>query len=131
MSDLSIIIKKWRQYLGLSQRDFAEKVGCSLKSVNDWERDRIIPYQFTLHKIAKSLKVDYQDFIKGPKETNPEPVMNPISPDNAQFINTSCFSPIHALSGIASSWETSEILGFRLYGVCGNGKLIRISFCLC
>ena len=128
MSDLSIIIKKWRQYLGLSQRDFAEKVGCSLKSVNDWERERIAPYQFTLHKIAKSLKVDYQDFIKGPKDGETEPVFNPVLMSNSPLIDMAYFSPIHALSGIYSTWDASEILGFRMYGVTGTGKFNEYHF---
>lgn len=128
MSDFSVVIKKWRLYLGLSQRDFAEKVGCSLKSVNDWERERIVPYQFTLHKIAKSLSMDYQDFIKGPKEGESEPVLNSVPVSNSPLIDMAYFSPIHALSGINMSWEASEVLGFRMYGVTGAGKFAEYHF---
>ena len=72
--------------------------------------------------------MDYQDFIKGPKEGETEPVLNPVPVSNSPLIDMAYFSPIHALSGINSSWEASEVLGFRMYGVTGSGKFAEYHF---
>ena len=66
------LVKHIRDYLGLSQADFAEKLGVNFATVNRWENGRAVPtklaqaklydyckeqgvpvYQFVLDKIAK------------------------------------------------------------------------------
>ena len=75
------LIKHIRDYLGLSQADFAEKLGVNFATVNRWENGRAIPtklaqaklydyckeqgvpvYQFVLDKIAnEAASVDLED----------------------------------------------------------------------
>ena len=37
------LIKSIREYLGLSQADFAEKLGVTFATVNRWENGRVLP----------------------------------------------------------------------------------------
>ena len=75
------LIKSIRDYLGLSQADFAEKLGVNFATVNRWENGRAVPtklaqaklydyckeqgvpvYQFVLDKIAnEAVSVDLED----------------------------------------------------------------------
>ena len=60
------LIKGIRDYLGLSQADFAEKLGVTFATVNRWENGRAIPTklaQATLYEYCKAQGVPVYDMI--------------------------------------------------------------------
>ena len=71
------LIKSIREYLGLSQTEFADKIGVTFATVNRWENGRAIPTklaQTTLYEYCKEhgvpvyqmilekIKAEYPDF---------------------------------------------------------------------
>ncbi len=61
---LSKRIRKYRNELGLTQEDLAEKVGVSRVYIGYVEQRRNSPSLEILEKIAKALKVELSDLIK-------------------------------------------------------------------
>ena len=60
------LIKKIREYLGLSQTDFAEKLGVTFATVNRWENGRVLPTklaQSTLYEYCKAQGVPVYQMI--------------------------------------------------------------------
>lgn len=60
------LIKHIREYLGLSQADFAEKLGVNFATVNRWENGRAIPTklaQATLYDYCKEQSVPVYQFV--------------------------------------------------------------------
>ena len=60
------LIKGIREYLGLSQADFAEKLGVTFATINRWENGRAIPTklaQVTLYEYCKAQGVPVYDMI--------------------------------------------------------------------
>lgn len=51
------LIKAWRQYLGLSQRELAEKAGMVQTSLARLESKKITPRTDTLRKLAKAMNL--------------------------------------------------------------------------
>jgi len=60
---MQILIKKIRKELGLSQPQFAEKVGMSLQYLRDLEHNRYTPSLQMLDKIAKALNISINNLI--------------------------------------------------------------------
>ena len=60
------LIKNIREYLGLSQADFAEKLGVTFATVNRWENGRAMPTglaQNSLYELCRENKVPVYDMI--------------------------------------------------------------------
>ena len=76
MSDIGQRIKQLREKLGLSQREFAEKIGKSRIGVAQWEAGKRTPDESTLKLIAKEFGVseewlktgEGEVFVKKPPE---------------------------------------------------------------
>jgi len=58
---------RWRS--GLTQQEFAEKVGCNFRSVTDWERGKRVPFGRTLEKIRDFYGLPQYFFIENDIET--------------------------------------------------------------
>jgi putative transcriptional regulator len=56
MEDISKIIRKQRDTLGLTQEQLAAKVGVTFSTVNRWENDKIIPSPLALRRIKELQK---------------------------------------------------------------------------
>jgi len=48
-------VKKYREKHGLSQVEFAERVGVCRSSVSDWETEKIIPQQRAVRKVLRRM----------------------------------------------------------------------------
>ena len=57
MESIGTYIKARREALGLSQAEFARRVGTYQPEVSDWEGDIKVPRIPTLRRIAKALNV--------------------------------------------------------------------------
>ena len=60
------LIKSIREYLGLSQADFAEKLGVTFATVNRWENGRALPTklaQTSLYEYCKAQGVPVYQMI--------------------------------------------------------------------
>ena len=60
------LIKNIREYLNISQAEFAEKLGVTFATVNRWENGRSVPTklaQNTLYEYCKSRNVPVYDMI--------------------------------------------------------------------
>ena len=60
------LVKNIREYLGLSQADFAEKLGVTFATVNRWENGRAMPTglaQNSLYELCREKKVPVYDMI--------------------------------------------------------------------
>ena len=63
---MQTLIKRIREYLKLSQADFAEKLGVTFATINRWENGRAIPTklaQATLYEYSKAQSVPVYDMI--------------------------------------------------------------------
>lgn len=56
-------LKNIREQLGLTQKEFAEKLGFNFRSVSNWETGKCYPSLVTIQKIHKLFKVDYEDLF--------------------------------------------------------------------
>lgn len=65
----SEIIKEIRSRLGLSQTEFADKIGISFATVNRWEKDRSHPSQIALNAVKNLCARNHIDFAEF--ENNP------------------------------------------------------------
>ena len=63
MNDIGQRIKELRKMLGLSQREFAEKIGKSFRAVQNWEYGQRTPDESTLKLIAKEFNVN-EEWLK-------------------------------------------------------------------
>ena len=57
---LGAVIKELRERKGILQQDMAEKIGVSVQSISNIERDRQYPSQKHLEAIATALKIPIQ-----------------------------------------------------------------------
>ena len=65
MNDIGQRIKELRKMLGLSQKEFAEKIGKSLRAVQNWEYGQRTPDESTLKLIAREFNVNEEWLKKG------------------------------------------------------------------
>ncbi|ACO03934.1 MAG TPA: XRE family transcriptional regulator [Persephonella sp.] len=63
MENIGQRIKQLRKMLGLSQREFAEKIGKSLRAVQNWEYEQRTPDESTLRLISQTFGVNL-DWLK-------------------------------------------------------------------
>ena len=54
--DTSKMVKEVRVALGLTQEQFAAKIGVTVTTVNRWENDRGKPYPLAMRQLAKLQK---------------------------------------------------------------------------
>jgi transcriptional regulator with XRE-family HTH domain len=72
-------------YRGLSQRELADKIGCTEAAVSAWLKGKSSPTQKRLHKIAEALRVDVAYLIgdfplfdeNGLPNFEPDPIKQP------------------------------------------------------
>jgi len=58
-------VKKYREDHGLSQTEFAERVGVARCSVSDWETGKMIPRQkIVRRKLRRMLERDVREVLK-------------------------------------------------------------------
>ncbi len=69
-------LKIWRKHSGLSQAALEEKAGLGHNTVSRIERGESSPTASTVNKIAKALRISYEQLIIGipPNKKNPEKV---------------------------------------------------------
>ena len=65
---LGQLIQAHRDNLGLSRREFANRVGVSDSTVANWERGKSIPYQKNLEKIAAVVGTTVDELIGAKSE---------------------------------------------------------------
>lgn len=53
--DIAVLVKQTRQRLGLSQTEFANRLGVSFHSVNRWENRQVRPLPLALKQIEALL----------------------------------------------------------------------------
>lgn len=63
-TELHLMIKKVRENSGLSQFDFAHKIGASLSSLKKWEKGEVKPGTKYLQRICEEFKCD-MDYLTG------------------------------------------------------------------
>jgi len=51
--DISNLIKKLRNKLGLTQEQFAQKVGVTFPTINNWEKGNRTPHPFLFQKLLE------------------------------------------------------------------------------
>jgi transcriptional regulator with XRE-family HTH domain len=56
MKDISKMIRKWRLALGLTQEQFAAKLGVTYSTVNRWENNKTKPSPLALRRINELQK---------------------------------------------------------------------------
>lgn len=52
------MVKAWREHLGLTQQDLADRLGTSQPNLAKWEREDANPRKSTLKKIASALNIE-------------------------------------------------------------------------
>jgi len=72
MADLDIpkLVKELRQRLGLTQEDFAQKVGVTFGSVNRWENGKRTPQPFLIRRLLE-MKEELDAQNKSPRKRKP------------------------------------------------------------
>ena len=61
---LSKNLRELRERRGLTQKDLADKLSLSDKTISKWENERSIPDVFTLLKLAELLDCALDDFFE-------------------------------------------------------------------
>ena len=61
---LSKNLRELRERRGLTQKDLADKLSLSNKTISKWENERSIPDVFTLLKLAELLDCALDDFFE-------------------------------------------------------------------
>jgi len=51
--DVPALIKELRRFLGLTQEQFAQKVGVTYSTVNHWENGKRVPQPFLLRRLLE------------------------------------------------------------------------------
>jgi len=72
MPDLNVpkLVKELRQRLGLTQEDFAQKVGVTFGSVNRWENGKRTPQPFLIRRLLE-IKEELDAENKSPRKRKP------------------------------------------------------------
>ena len=65
-----------RKSLGLTQKQVAEKLGMSDKSVSKWERGESLPMVDNLYALSRLLHTSVDDILIGEKERDDEPSLS-------------------------------------------------------
>ena len=80
-------IRSARQKLGVSQAEFAERIGTSPKSLSSWERGAYLVDVIMLNTIAKECGMTLNDFTDAaPSETADPPSANDFNNAEKQLI---------------------------------------------
>jgi transcriptional regulator with XRE-family HTH domain len=115
-------------YRGLSQRELADKIGCTEAAVSAWLNGKSSPTQKRLHKIAEALRVDVAYLIgdfplfdeNGLPNFEPDPVKQPTaaevfsrpdyftSSDSGEFRIETHGEPLNAV--VKRLYEYSELI---------------------
>ena len=69
-------IKELRIKNGLTQEEFAEKIGISIQGVSNIERNRYQPTSDTVDKICKSFKITPVELLLTKSKTNEQLIKN-------------------------------------------------------
>ena len=78
MRDLLERIKEVRKSNGLTQKEFADAIGCSQGNVGDWERGRSSPSVSAIYNIVNTFNVDPAWLLTGKGEASAEEKKNTI-----------------------------------------------------
>jgi putative transcriptional regulator len=54
--DITTLIKQLRRQLGLTQEQFARKVGVTCGTVNHWENEKRTPHPYLIHRLLEIKK---------------------------------------------------------------------------
>ena len=72
--ELSGQIKKYRDQLGLSQEELAEKIFVTRQSISNWENDKTYPDLQSLLRLSERFGLSLDELIKGDIETMKEEI---------------------------------------------------------
>ena len=72
--ELSGQIKKYRDQLGLSQEELAEKIFVTRQSISNWENDKTYPDLQSLLRLSELFGLSLDELIKGDIETMKEEI---------------------------------------------------------
>lgn len=64
--DIAKSIKELRESTGMSRKDFSERTGIPVRTLEDWEAGRRTPPEYIPRLIAYQLK--YEELVKGKEE---------------------------------------------------------------
>ena len=65
MKSLGENLKELRTLAGLSQRQFAEKLGTTQQRISEWEMNKCEPLLYRVVKILEVLDITFEEFIDG------------------------------------------------------------------
>ena len=65
IATLSRNLREMREKKGLTQKDLADRLSLSDKTISKWETERSIPDVFTLLKIAELFDCTLDDLLRG------------------------------------------------------------------
>lgn len=64
MSSFGNNLKNERTLAGLSQAEFAKKLGITQQRVSEWERDKVEPTLSSILAILKVLDIKFEDLVE-------------------------------------------------------------------
>lgn len=68
MEDIGKFIKRLRMQQGLTQKEFAERIGINEITVNRWENNKTVPSYYYVEKIFLTLNVNILDYVQQQRE---------------------------------------------------------------
>jgi len=111
----TILLSKWRKFLGLNQEEFARKICKSTRTISNWETGKT---EYPTDWIAKELEVSIEEFLAGPptrsirNKMEPESGSVPVSKSNVQkYIAPESMIRLYMLSEIRANLRDSKIEG--------------------
>ena len=58
-------LKKERRVAGMSQKEFAEKLGTTQQRVSEWECGKVEPTLYNILAIIRILDISFEDLVAG------------------------------------------------------------------
>ncbi len=93
-------IKNYRQKLGLSQEQFAEKINVSRQAITKWENDSGIPDIDNLILLSKVMGVSLDELVMGEKDNDISDIQRSVINQR----NRNCTLYLFAVIGFSFTW---------------------------
>lgn len=119
-------IKIWRKYSRVSQLSLSEKIGVTRQTIVSWENGTRFPSDENIKRLSETFGLKTpNDIFLSPQEYDEKYKRQN---ETVAQLDASNFSAIHPFQGLSDSWETSDLLGFRVFGVSGPGRPTEYHF---
>ena len=70
MNSIGLFIVELRNEKGMSQQELAEKMGVSEETVNDWEKDKVLPTLDQAKALSELFDLPLKEFVYGKRGPN-------------------------------------------------------------